>query len=164
MASRGDNVGSRVDEEPPSTLYREVLSRVDATGVITWLRPVREFRADAFWKKFSFPSYVRVSFSLLGPQFVACMDGDRGIMNSIYWLEIHISKGLRFPIHPLIHQFLHFTRLHPVHIHVNIIRVLMGVCVLNRKHGVNLGLKDVLYAYTFKGHNLGRYYPIADAK
>ena len=95
---------------------------------------------------------------------MACTDGDQGVMNSIYWLEIHINKGLRFPIHPLIHQFLHFTRLHPVHIHVNIIRVLMGVCVLNRKHRVNLGLKDVLYAYTFKRHNLGRYYPIADAK
>ena len=48
MASGGDNVGSCVDEEPPSTLSREVLSHANATGVITWLRPVKEFRADAF--------------------------------------------------------------------------------------------------------------------
>ena len=102
MASGEDNVGSRVDEEPPSTLSREVLSCADAIEVITWLRPVGESKADAFWKKFSFPPYVRVSFSSSRPQFAAYTDGDRGVMNPIYWSKIHISKGLRFPLHPLI--------------------------------------------------------------
>ena len=47
--SRGkDNVGSHVDKDPPSTSTEEVLLRADATGVITWLRPVWESRADAF--------------------------------------------------------------------------------------------------------------------
>ena len=103
MANRGNYVGSRLDKELPSTLSGEVLSSTNATGVITWLKPIGESRADAFWKKFSFPPYVRVSFSSSRPQFVACKDEDRGIMNSIYWLEIHISEGLRFPLHPLIH-------------------------------------------------------------
>ena len=40
----------------------------------------------------------------------------------------------------------------------------MGVSVLNRKHELHLGLEEVLYAYTFKRHNLGKYYLIADAK
>ena len=40
MASGGDNVVSRLDEEPPSTLSREVLLCVNATGVIMWLIPV----------------------------------------------------------------------------------------------------------------------------
>ena len=61
MASGGDNIGSHMDEEPSSTLFREVLLHADATRVIAWLKPIRESRADAFWKKFSFPPYVWVS-------------------------------------------------------------------------------------------------------
>ena len=89
---------------------------------------------------------------------------DRGVMNSIYWPEIHINEGLRFPLHPLIHQFLHFTQLHYVHVHVNIICVMLGVCVLNRKHGEHLGLEEVLYSYSLKRHNLWRYCLVVDAK
>ena len=79
MAYRGDNVGSCGDEESSSSSsgsFGDVLSRTDANGVLTWLRPIGESRADAFWKRFSFPPHVRVSFSTLGPQFVACTDGD----------------------------------------------------------------------------------------
>ena len=47
---------------------------------------------------------------------------------------------------------------------MNIIRVLLGVCVLNRKYELRLGLEEVLYAYTLKQHNLRRYYLIADVK
>ena len=157
------NVGHREDKDRPFT-SEDFLSRADATGVIMWLTLVGEFRADAFWKKFSFPPNVRVSLPPLGPHYVDCMDGDWGGMNSIYWPEIHISKGLRFPLPPMIHQFLHFTRLHPVHVHVNIIHVLLGVCVLNRKYELLLGLKDLLYTYTLKWHNLESYYLIVDAK
>ena len=67
ISSEGDNVGIHMDEELPSTLYGEVLLCGDAIVVITWLRPVGESRADALRKKFSFPSYVYVSFSSLGP-------------------------------------------------------------------------------------------------
>ena len=56
-----------VDEESPSTLFSEVLSRANATRVIMWLIPIEEYRANAFWKKFSFPPYVQVSFSSSGP-------------------------------------------------------------------------------------------------
>ena len=34
---------------------------------------------------------------------------DQGGKNFIYWPEIRISEGLRFPFLPLLHQFLHFT-------------------------------------------------------
>ena len=33
-----------------------------------------------------------------GPCVVVCMDEDHGEMNFIYWPEIHISEGLRFPL------------------------------------------------------------------
>ena len=47
---------------------------------------------------------------------------------------------------------------------MNIIRVLLGVCVLNIKYELCLGLEEVLYAYTLKRHNLGRYYIVVDMK
>ena len=87
MAGGGDYVGSCMGEEPSSSSYGafgEVFSRVDANGVITWIRPIGESRADAFWKRFSFPPHVHALFLSLGPQFVFCIDGDRGVMNSIY--------------------------------------------------------------------------------
>ena len=57
-----------------------------------------------------------------------------------YWPKTHINEGLRFLLPPLMHQFLHFTRLYPVHVHLNIVRVLLGVSMLNRKHRLHLGL------------------------
>ena len=36
--------------------------------------------------------------------------------------------------------------------------------MLNRQHGLYLGLEEVLYAYKFKRHNLEKYYVVADAK
>ena len=47
---------------------------------------------------------------------------------------------------------------------MNIIHVLLGVCILNRKYELGLGLEEVLYANTLKPHNLGRYYLVIDAK
>ena len=83
-------------------------------------------------------------------------------MNFIYWPEIHISEGLRSPPPPppLIHY--HFTRIHSTHTHMNIIRVLLGVCVLNKKY--ELGLEEVIYTYSLKRHNLGRYNLIVEDK
>ena len=36
--------------------------------------------------------------------------------------------------------------------------------MLNRKHELYLGVKEVLYAHTLKRHNLEKYYLVADAK
>ena len=46
MAKGEDSVGSREGEGPPSTSFEDVPSRVDAIGVITWLKPVGEPRAS----------------------------------------------------------------------------------------------------------------------
>ena len=99
-----------------------------------------------------------------GPRVAVCMDKDHGEMNFIYWSEIHISEGLRFPLPPLIHQFFHSPDSTPVHVHVKIVIVLLGVCVLNMKYKLHLGLEEVLYACSFKRHNLGRYYLVSDVK
>ena len=164
MARGEDIVESSGGEISFSTPFEDVPSRVNANGVIMWLRPIGEARTYAFWRKFSFPPNVRVSFPSTGPHFMDCTNKVRGVMNFIYLPEIHIREGLRFPFPPLIHQFLHFTRFHPVLVYVNIIRVLLGVCVHNMKYEVRLGLKEVLYSYFLKRHNLGRYYLIVDDK
>ena len=36
--------------------------------------------------------------------------------------------------------------------------------MLNRQHGLHLGLEEVLYTYSFKQHNLEKCYLIANAK
>ena len=41
--------------------------------------------------------------------------------NEVYWPMIHITEGLRFPLLALVHEFLHYTKIHPAHIHVNVI-------------------------------------------
>ena len=94
MAGGEGNLRSHVDEVLPSSSSEDVPSHVNAVGVIMWLRQV-----DAFWKKFSFPPNIQVLFSSLRPCFTACIEEDRGGMNFMYWLEVHISEGLRFP-HP----------------------------------------------------------------
>ena len=48
MTRGEDNVESCVDESSSSTLFEDVPSCVDVNGVITWLRPVGEAKADAF--------------------------------------------------------------------------------------------------------------------
>ena len=47
-------MGSRVDEGPSSTSYEDVLSRVNAARVITWLRPVEESWSYTFGRNFPF--------------------------------------------------------------------------------------------------------------
>ena len=87
MATGRDNLTSSRDEASStssSRLSRDILSRVDAYGTLTRLKLVEQARADAFWKRFSFPPQIRVSFSTSGLQFVACTDKDRDAMNFIY--------------------------------------------------------------------------------
>ena len=47
---------------------------------------------------------------------------------------------------------------------MNVIRVLLGVCMLNRRFYIHLGLDIVLYAYTIKRHSSGKYCFVVEAK
>ena len=152
-------------EEPPPLLLasKEVIFHTDPDGIITWLKHVGEPRIDAFWMKYFFPPQFCVALPSLASQFTAFTDMVRGQMNYILWSKIHISEGLRFPLPPPIHQFLHYTWIHPAYVHVNIIQVLIRVCVLNKRLNLRLGLEEVLLAYSLKWHKLGWYYLVVDA-
>ena len=165
MGGRDDEPGSYADEEISSSTLEDVPLLIDAVGVIMWLRSVGEPRADTFSKRYSFPPNIQLSFSSSKPHFVAYMEEDQGgVLNFMYYPKVHISERLRFPLPPLVHQFFYFTRLHPIHTLVNIIRVLLGACILNHKYEMHLGLEEVLYAYFIKRHNLIKYYFIANSK
>ena len=93
------DLGSYVDEEISSSSFEDIPSQVDSAGVIKWLRSVGEARANSFWKRYSFPPNVWVSFPSSRPHFADCTEEDREGMNFMYWSKVHISEGLRYPYH-----------------------------------------------------------------
>ena len=54
-----------------------------------------------------------------------------GEHNGVFFTRGHLAVGLRFPVPTIIKQFLHFTRAPLALIHPNVIRILIGSCVLN---------------------------------
>ena len=54
-----------------------------------------------------------------------------GVDNTIFFTREQLAAGLRFPMPSLVKQFLHFTRAPPALVHPNVIRILIGCCVLN---------------------------------
>ena len=54
-----------------------------------------------------------------------------GEHNGVFFTYEHLAAGLRFPVPALVKQFLHFTLAPPSLIHPNVIRILIGCCVLN---------------------------------
>ena len=56
------------------------------------------------------------------------LDGEH---NGVFFTREHLAVGLRFPVPAIVKQFLHFTRAPPAFVHPNVIRILIGCCVLN---------------------------------
>ena len=61
-----------------------------------------------------------------------------------------IEGGVRFPIDPLIADFLDYFHLSPSQISPNIFRIVMGVVELNRRLGLNLIVHDIIATYTLR--------------
>lgn len=59
-----------------------------------------------------------------------------------------IEIGLRFPVQPLICEFLRQTRLCPTQLSTNSYRIIMGIAELNRQAGLNLGLAELFHQYS----------------
>ncbi|KAF5933908.1 hypothetical protein HYC85_030079 [Camellia sinensis] len=62
-----------------------------------------------------------------------------------------VEGGLRFPLNPLITEFLRRTGLAPTQVSTNTYRIINGVHELNNRLGTNLGLAEILRQYTM-GH------------
>ena len=59
-----------------------------------------------------------------------------------------IKTGLRFPVQPLICEFLRQTRICPTQLSTNSYRIIMGISELNRRAGINLGLVEIFHQYS----------------
>ena len=79
-----------------------------------------------------------------------------GEHNGVFFTGEHLVVGLRFPVPTLVKQFFHFTRAPPALIHPNVIRILIGCCVLNQQYQLNLSLVELCIIYFMRIGQGGR--------
>ncbi|GMP56621.1 hypothetical protein CsSME_00021040 [Camellia sinensis var. sinensis] len=66
-----------------------------------------------------------------------------------------VEGGLRFPVQPLICEFLRKTRLCPTQVSNNAYKIINGVAELNRILGLNLGLAEIFHQYALSKNKGG---------
>ena len=71
-----------------------------------------------------------------------------GDHNGVFFTLEHLAAGLRFPVPAIVKEFLHFTRAPPAFVHPNLIRILIGSCVLNNLYQLDLTLVELLIIYS----------------
>ena len=79
-----------------------------------------------------------------------------GEHNGVFFTLEHLAAGLRFPVSAIVKQFLHFTRAPLALIHPNMIRILIGCCVLNHLYQLNLTLVELFIIYLLNIGSGGR--------
>ncbi|RVX09470.1 hypothetical protein CK203_015473 [Vitis vinifera] len=102
---------------------------------------VKEFR-----DRFCIPNGVIVEL-LNGEGVVSTEKAEQDI---VVFSKEQFNAGLRFPLSALFMEFLHFTKIPPVFIHPNIIRVLMGCNIINMLYNLDLTLLEVFFVYSLK--------------
>ena len=70
-----------------------------------------------------------------------------GEHNGVFFTREHLAAGLRFPVPAIVKQFFHFTRVPSALIHPNVIRILIGSCVLNHLYQLDLSLVELFMIY-----------------
>jgi hypothetical protein len=58
-----------------------------------------------------------------------------------------VERGVRFPIDPLLADFLNYFSLSSTQVNPNIFRVVMGTVELNRRLGLELSTYDIVWTY-----------------
>ena len=70
-----------------------------------------------------------------------------GEHNGVFFTREHLVVRLRFPVPAIVKQFLHFTRVLSALIYPNVIRILVGCCVLNHLYQLDLMLVELFIIY-----------------
>ena len=79
-----------------------------------------------------------------------------GEHNGVFFTLKHLAAGLHFPVPAIVKQFLHFTWAPPALIHSNVIRILVGCCVLNHLYQLDLTLVELFIIYMLNIGSSGR--------
>ena len=79
-----------------------------------------------------------------------------GEHNGVFFTWEHLAAGLRLLVSALDKQFLHFTRVPPALVHPNVIRILIGCCVLNHLYQLDLSLVELCIIYFLRVGQGGR--------
>ena len=79
-----------------------------------------------------------------------------GEHNGVFFTHEHLAARLRFPVPAIVKQFLHFTWAPPALIHPNVIRILIGCCVLNHLYQLDLTLVELFIIYLLNIGSGGR--------
>ena len=79
-----------------------------------------------------------------------------GEHNGVFFSHEHLTAGLRFPVQAIVKQFQHFTQAPPALIHPNVIRILIGCCVLNHLYQLDLTLVELFIIFLLNIGSGGR--------
>ena len=85
-----------------------------------------------------------INFRLVDRPDESTLSGEH---SGVFFTLEHLPAGLRFPVPAIVKQFLHFTRAPPALIHPNVIRILIGSCVLNHLYQLDLTLMELFIIY-----------------
>ena len=75
-----------------------------------------------------------------------------------------VEGGIRFPMDPLMADFLNYLGLSPSQVNPNVFRIVMGTAVLNRRLGLELGIHDILRTYILHHNTKTEAYSLRDRK
>ena len=85
-----------------------------------------------------------IDFQLVDKLDESTLSGEH---NGVFFTREHLTVGLHFPVPAIVKQFLHFTRASLALIHPNVIRILIGSCVLNHLYQLDLTLVEFFIIY-----------------
>ena len=94
-----------------------------------------------------------IDFKLMDRVDESTLDGEH---NGVFFTREHLTAGLRFLVPAIVKQFLHFTWAPPALVHPNVIRILIGCCVLNHLYQLDLSLVELCIIYFLRIGQGGR--------